>query len=147
MLGVQAGTSLRLEREWQSGDVIALRFDSSLWFWVGEREQEGKVSIYRGPILLAYDPRFDSHDPTRLPAIRWDALPKTRDDAPDALLEPQPLLRLKCATDNGGSITLCDFASAGTSGNPYVSWLPASGLAPIAFSPDNPLRAQRPNAP
>jgi len=42
------------------------------WTWVcgsgpGERECEGKGSLFRGPLLLAYDPRFDSLDPRNLP--------------------------------------------------------------------------------
>src|SRR5205085_5305782 len=48
---------------------------------------------------------------------------------------------LRFPTGDGGTIALCDFASAGASGNRYVSWLPVHALKPVPFSRDNPLRA------
>lgn len=53
MSGTQPGAYLRIQRVWHSGDVLRVRFDFSLHAWLGEREQAGKVSLYRGPILLA----------------------------------------------------------------------------------------------
>ena len=134
---VKPGTYLEIERLWHSGDVIEIEFDLSPRVWVGEQESEGKMSIYHGPILLAYDMRFDRYEPHNLPTIDIRQMP-TDADAPDS--GPQPWL-LKCfATESGDAIDLCDFATAGAEGDPYVSWLPNSGLQPAAFSGDNPMR-------
>ena len=115
---------------------------------MGEREAQGKASVYTGPILLTYDPRFDALDPTQLPSLgnpaQWvlkpaPALPKT------LAATNEPLLRLRLTAQSGQAITLCDFASAGGAGNRYVSWLPiATGSVPAPFSRDNPLRAVYP---
>lgn len=130
---VKAGTYLTLSRTWQKGDVIELNLDLTPWLWVGERESEGKVSVYRGPILLTYDSRFDSYDPGRLPAISELKSPK--------LLNDSRALLLRFPTADGKEITLCDFATAGMAGNPYVSWLSVAGkYKPVPFHRENPLR-------
>ncbi len=51
---IKPGQYLVLKRKWQPGDVIELNLDMSLHFWAGEKECQGKCSVYRGPILLAY---------------------------------------------------------------------------------------------
>jgi DUF1680 family protein len=135
---VRPGTYLTVEREWQPGDALEISLDMSPRLWVGEREAAGKVSVYHGPLLLAYDPRFDRYDPTHLPVLKLTAPPTT--PAPWTRA-PKPLLLLRFATEDGQGITLCDFASAGAAGNRYVSWLPAQGFQPVPFSRDNPLRA------
>jgi DUF1680 family protein len=52
------GSYLTINREWQPGDTIHIDLDMSLHYWLGENECEGKTSIYRGPILLAYTRRL-----------------------------------------------------------------------------------------
>lgn len=138
MENVVSGAYLVLARRWSRGDELRLSFDMSPRLWVGEREAAGKVSIYHGPLLLAYDPRFDTHDPTRLPSVDLGQAPTS-----PALVapSPKPLFLQRFATTDGGGITLCDFASAGAVGNRYVSWLAAAGAMPVAFTRSNPLRA------
>ncbi len=138
--GAQPGTYLTLDREWREGDSITLDLDLATWLWPGECEAAGKAALYQGPLLLAYDPRFDTHDPTALPEL--DLSRASQPLAPESPA-PRPLLLRRFATTNGDSITLCDFASAGAAGNQYASWLPASGLAAVPFSRDNPLRLAR----
>jgi hypothetical protein len=55
-----------IDRKWQTGDRVLIELDISLRYWRGEREYEGKSSIYRGPLLLSYEldqpePRFSPH--------------------------------------------------------------------------------------
>ncbi|MFN8514719.1 MAG: glycoside hydrolase family 127 protein [Thermomicrobiales bacterium] len=139
--GVWPGTYLMLEREWRAGDTLEIALDEAVWLWPGEREAAGKVALYQGPILLAYDPRFDAYDPTELPALDLACAPEALEvDSP----APRPLLLRRFATVGGGSIALCDFASAGAAGNRYVSWLPAPGLGAVPFGRDNPWRMAGP---
>lgn len=135
---VTAGTYLTLDREWKNGDSIEIVLDMRPWFWAGERECEGKVSIYRGPILLACDRRFNTEEDP--PELDLDARPEM---LPTDGSNPRPWMLLRWPTKGGGSVALCDFASAGNAGNRYSSWLPTSGMAPVVFSQPNPLRLQR----
>lgn len=138
---VQPGTYLTIEREWQPGDSIELELDLSLHYWVGERECEGKVSIYRGPILLAYDRRLNDVDPPDVPTL----------DARDSRNQPirinkrhAPMMAIEVNSEGGKKLTLCDFASAGDGGSPYLTWLRVKHVKPTPFSRENPLRSGRP---
>jgi DUF1680 family protein len=50
------GTYCTLDREWKPGDRVTIDLDMRVRVWTGERECAGKVSLYRGPLLLAYEP-------------------------------------------------------------------------------------------
>lgn len=118
---VYPGTYLPIQRAWQSGDTIRVRFDFGLHAWLGEREQAGKVSLYRGPILLAYDQRFNTMDPDHLAPLTLANLRY----AEERTAEPfAPLLLLRFTGEGGRTVRLCDFASAGVAGTVYRSWLP-----------------------
>ena len=51
---VSPGRYFSVSKNWKDGDKIRITLDMSLRYLAGEKEQEGKYSIYRGPILLAY---------------------------------------------------------------------------------------------
>jgi hypothetical protein len=119
--GVKSGSYWGLEREWRDGDRIGLELDISLRPWMGEREAAGKVSLYRGPLLLAYDRRFNSIDPDDLPAIDLAHLEGT--PMPWRGGWPNPWLLLRVPTRDGRGIMLCDFATAGAAGTLYRTWL------------------------
>ena len=63
------GAYAEVDRLWQDGDVIALTLDLSFHFWAGEQECVGLASLYRGPLLLTYDQRYNAMDPDALPIL------------------------------------------------------------------------------
>jgi DUF1680 family protein len=135
--GVKAGSYLSLDRTWQTGDTIDVEFDFSLQFWAGERECEGRASIYRGPILLTYDRRFNSMDPADVPALAAHGLGGRLVSFAE-WLPPMMLVEFRAA--DGRAVRLCDFGSAGVGGSPYRTWLDVTGCAQTEFSRTNPRR-------
>jgi len=141
-VAARPGSYLALERTWQEGDRIELTLDLRLHFWVGERECAGKCAIYRGPLLLAYDPRFNPGLPAeQIPALPASAL---RPELVAWRGEPSPWVLVRVAGRGGEPVLLCDFASAGAAGTRYQSWLPVQEVEPVPFSKGNPLRSTRP---
>ncbi len=138
--GAQPGTYLKLDRKWKRGDKIELELDMSLHYWAGEQECEGRTSVYRGPLLLTYDRRLNEMDPEDLPeldarGLKGRLLPGTP-ELPTMVLAEYP------AAD-GRKLRLCDFASAGEGGSPYISWLKVKNAPYSPYSPANPLRSSR----
>jgi DUF1680 family protein len=133
--GVAAGAYLKLDREWKAGDTVEVRLDFSPHYWAGERELDGRTSIYRGPLLLAFDPAHNSMDVGDIPEL----------DAAALKLEPVTAKRLRSwvlllATGiDGRPVALCDFATAGMHGNSYRSWLVVRNVRPRPFAPRSPV--------
>jgi hypothetical protein len=140
--GVRPARYLSLERKWKGGDTVDIVFDFSLHFWVGERECANKASVYRGPILLTYDRRFNDMDPDQIPVC---SAPGVTDKliTPNTWLPPMVLVEFPTSGDR--ALRLCDFASAGVGGSLYRSWLPVTGVSSTEYSPENPLRSGRAN--
>lgn len=136
--GVAGGRYLTLERTWAPGDVVTLEFDFTLQFWAGERQCAGKASIYRGPLLLTYDRRYNACDPEAVPALAAQGLSGVTVNYDGAL---PPYLLLEFPTGDGRGLRLCDFGSAGIGGSPYRSWLEVRGVTQTAFSRENPRRS------
>jgi len=153
---VESGRYAVIDRMWGHNDRIEIELDMNLHYWSGAKACEGTTSIYRGPLLLAYDHRYNlEHAAKGKPQIRdiagWDpascmlVVPSL--DA--ANLRPKklewqdwlpPLLLLEVRTTTGKRVRLCDFASAGEVGTPYVSWLRVKNAPVTPFSRLNPLR-------
>ncbi|HKQ40096.1 MAG TPA: beta-L-arabinofuranosidase domain-containing protein [Verrucomicrobiae bacterium] len=98
------------------GARIELKLNLPTWYAAGEREQAGRVSLYRGPILLAYDQKHNPFDDTAIPVVDLNHLALTAKPA-DWLIADLPALRL------------CDFANVGASGTYYRTWLRATNFA------------------
>ena len=159
--GVQPGRYAVVDRRWKSGDKIEISLDMSFHFWRGEQECDGLASVYCGPILLAYDNRYNLENATKTKRQRRD--PKNWDPRTCMLKIPPldvnkmrskqlqwhdwlpPLLLLEFKAANGRTIHLCDFGSAGEVGTPYCSWLPVKHCPKATeFSRITPLRSSRP---
>jgi hypothetical protein len=139
--GVKPGSYLSLAREWKDGDSIVLDLDMSFHYWGGERECYGKTSIYRGPILLAFDPTYNSTDPATVPELDARDL-KFQFEKTRLSIQPVELIKIKAIS--GEEVTLCDFATAGAYGNNYRTWLPVRNIAPVPFDPAKPVWNNRP---
>ena len=140
----QPGEYLSLRREWKDGDTLKLQFDMSFHYWVGDRECQGLTSIYRGPLLLAFDAAYNAADPDAVPGL--DAKP-LRPEIATTNRAIQPWVLVKVRALNGQEIELCDFATAGAYGNYYRSWLPIRGVDSIPFDLHNPIWNNRPQSP
>jgi DUF1680 family protein len=123
-----AGRYLTFNRRWKRGDTIRLTLPlEPIRIVAGAQEAAGKVSLYRGPLLLAYDQRFNPFDEAAIPAFDHAVrrVPPA-DLPPDALGQPRPWLLLEAAGQGGERFQLVDFASAGATGTRYRSWLPSA---------------------
>ena len=136
---VAPGTYLSLKRKWKKEDKITLQLDMGLRYDAGDREQIGKASLYRGPILLAWDNRFQKRDRSLLVDVSKLDQSERRpmdDEIMSLAGEYPPWMVVDVPTTDGATIRLIDFASAGAStikGRPisaYETWLPADGLRP-----------------
>jgi len=139
---VVAGHFLVIDRRWRRGDRVQIDLDMSLHYWVGQRQCRGKVSIYRGPVLLTYDRRFNDMDLDDVPELDAKALRGRR--VSTSRYSPRPMLLVQLPARSGQTLRLCDFASAGEAGSPYRSWLAVRNAPKASFSPTNPLRSGRP---
>lgn len=151
--GVVAGEYLRLNRRWTAKDRLELDFDLPVRFVAGANEAAGKVSLYRGPVLLAFDPAHNAMDEKALPAIDLARLSAARvvaaaQPTADAALVPSPWLTVEVPTVTGATLRLVDFANAGSSGTSYRSWLPVGQAPPSpAFTQSPPDAARVPAGP
>jgi hypothetical protein len=140
--GVKAGSYLSIRRRWKRGDRVEVRFDFRLHRWVGERECRGLTSLYRGPLLLTYDRRFNDCDPDDIPVLDLKDLQLRRMEWKGPA--PAPELLVRCVGARGLEVRLCDFASAGEGGSPYRTWLRVRNAGRARrFTRANPLRTQR----
>ena len=143
--GVRAGSYWEIHRKWEPGDTLVLELDFRPHFWVRPEESSEPervvASIYRGPLLLAYDPHHQEADRDPLPALDAARLEVWEVEETRWL---KPWLLLETTAADGSPIRLCDFASAGVAGTAYETWLPMQGIAaPLPFFQENPLRSRR----
>ena len=141
VLDVRPGRYLTLVREWKRGDSVSVEFDFSPHFWAGEKQVGGLASVYRGPVLLAFDPVYNSMDPGAVPEVDARSLAFR---AATTQRQTRPLVLVKSRAADGREVQLCDFATAGAYGNTYRTWLPIRHINPIEFRRNRPVWANRP---
>ena len=122
----RAGSYLEIRRRWKAGDEVSLKFDFSLRAIAGANEVADKVSLYRGPLLLAWDQAVNEFDADKIPAVDLSRLGEARAVVPvgtGSALESSAWLLMELPSERGGLLRLVDFASAGSAGTHYRSWL------------------------
>ncbi len=138
---VLPGTYLTLDRQWKAGDQVTMKLDMGVRYVPGDLDQVGKVSLYRGPILLARDDRFKTDAELKVDITK---LSEAKVVPLQAAGPYKPWLAVDLPTADGKTLRLIDFANAGATtveGKPissYVTWLPADGIrppAPVTWQP------------
>ena len=130
-VSVKPGTYCDIEQDWSGGDAVSLHFPMPLRTVAGQREQAGKVSVYRGPLLLAWDQADNSHDEFLIPRLAPDMLRAAAavNAPPASLTHCAPWVMMELPTSRG-TLRLRDYATAGMSGTRYRSWLRAASATP-----------------
>ena len=141
---VAPGSYLLLSRTWSADSRIEIEFDMALRAVAGARQAAGKVSLYRGPILLAYDQRHNAFDEDQLPPIDLGKITEAKlidtksAGARPGPMFPRPWLLVDVPSISPQAVRLCDFATAGASGTRYRSWLAATNPPPSPVFPLHP---------
>ena len=135
-----AGTYVVLEKSWCSGDRITIELDFALRFC---KSETGQCCIYRGPVLLAYDPALQtSQKKGAVPTIATAEMSYTTHVSEGTL--PAMIMSLDISGSDDDRVTLCDYASAGMSlSSSFSTWLPVTFKtqhSSLAFSKTNPTR-------
>jgi len=139
---VAPATYRTIDREWKDGDLVELELDMSPRLWAGEKDFEGRASVYLGPILLAYDARLNQNgpdDPEAIDPRSIRVLPESEAKGPLA-----PLVVAEAKTADGKPVRLCDFASAGADGSRYRTWLRVDHASATPFSREHSFRTGPP---
>jgi DUF1680 family protein len=135
IVDARPGTYVEIRRAWRACDEVVVAFDEGLRVVPGANEAAGKVSIYRGPLLLAFDQARNAFDEDAIPAVDVSKLAGARVlDGRKEIAEGDRLLMpwvtVDVPTSDGRPLRLVDFASAGASGTRYRSWLAAAPVPP-----------------
>jgi len=137
--GHRIGFSLRAAK---SPKTISLSIPMRLRTWIGDGAQLGKASIYRGPLLLAFDQRDNRYDVADLTPLDGKKL-----DATETSGTLSDFFGLQVAyaleTADGQRVVLRDFATAGAPGTEYASWLPVTNAPPPDFTVETPAEGAR----
>ena len=130
-----AGAYLAITRRWSEGDMVTLNLDMSIRSLSGDGFVDYNSSLYQGPLLLAYDQKFNALDPAAVPRMDLKSI-APKPVATDARFKPMVLLEMN--TVDGTPLILTDYATAGAHGTFYRSWLPVDNAPPVAFHQQRP---------
>jgi len=146
---LEPGRYYAVKRVWKRGESIKLTFPMKLRYESGDGDFAGCVSVFRGPLLFAYDQRFNSYDSDVIPTITPETFANARLELPpqdperERIGDYAPWALVKLNAPDGTPVTLVDFASAGSLGTTYASWIPAEKIAPPVPACDRPRVGER----
>jgi hypothetical protein len=177
-VAAKCGSYFEARRQWSAGDTVTLQLDMPLRYESGDLEAFGRMSVYRGPLLLAYDQRLNAFDESGIPVLSPSMLAGARITFPSPSPDDQRIGRFtpwivaeipagkslshnvaqppsavrnaptqpEAAVPQAGSgigtksvLRLCDYATAGSAGSRYVSWLSARDIVPPPPVPAEPI--------
>lgn len=116
--------------ETKSDQPVKIHIDMPVRVEHGAREATNRISVHRGPILLAYDQALNTFDEKSIPPVTEASLQNAKTEIVYNRKSPvSPWLQVTLT--NG--LRLCDFASAGARGTRYKTWLRTK---PITTAPD-----------
>lgn len=118
---VRPGVYLKLDRKWKMKDCIDVELDFNLRLLRGDAYVNHNASLYRGPLLLAFDQKHNSIEPDDMPTLDFGKLELNPAACSDRF---QPLTLFKTTATDGTEIHLTDYATAGAHGTWSRSWLP-----------------------
>ena len=133
---VTPGTYLKIERTWNPGDKISITLDVGVRPLRGDHHVQFNTSLFWGPILLAFDQKYNTMDTADLPELDLAALGIELLAADDPMLKDRrlgPIVAMRARSVDGRRVVLCDFGSAGAYGTAYRSWLPVRNAPPVPF--------------
>ncbi len=142
-VAAKCGSYFEARRQWTAGDTVTLQLDMPLRYESGDQEALGRISVCRGPLLLAYDQRCNAFDEAGIPVLSPPMLAGARISFPSPSSDEQRIGRftpwLVAEIPAGKSVLLlCDYATAGSTGARYVSWLAAREIVPPPPVPAGP---------
>ncbi len=109
---------------------------------IGDELYSGKASLYYGPVLLAYDQKFNPFDVDELEKIAYSSAKLEQVDIGSIVVETfyyNPMMLFKVRNTDGKKILLCDFASAGSHGTYYKTWFDIENAPPANVRLKSPL--------
>jgi len=128
--GVTAGTYLTIDRKWKRKDLVKINLDMSVRGLRGDKYARFLTSLYKGPLLLAYDQKHNTLERHELPDLDYNNI-ELRPAKTDAW--HQPIVLFETTGMDGRTFYLTDFATAGAHGTAYRSWLPIPNAPPAPF--------------
>ena len=142
---VRPGRYLALTRRWKQGDTVELTLPvERIRVVPGAHEASGKVSVYRGPLLVAWDQRFNPFDEEAIPPFECVVrrVPAAGLGA-GTVDQPQPWVVVEARGARDEPLRLVDFATAGSTGTRYRTWLPSAPRLPAPAVTQLPADGQR----
>ena len=113
-VNAEAGSYCAVKRVWKSGDSVRLVLDMSPHFLVNDAVKPVYISVYYGPLLLAFrtGSGLSRNTPFNIEALRKMVR-----------VEGDDLVNFRVSSASGQSVVLTDYYSAGKDGDNYTSWL------------------------
>ena len=138
---VQGGAYHPIRRVWQTGDSVKIAFNMAPHFLAGDAHVKNRGSVYLGPLLMAYDQQLNDFEPEQIPEL--DAAAFSIAPTDPGRMYFKPMVTIQVTPASGPPVKLCDFATAGSSGTYYQTWLPMKNLAPSFFELSSPRTGKR----
>ena len=112
------GSYCAVKRVWRDGDAVSLVLEMTPHFWFNEAVKPSKVSVYYGPLLLAFRTGNGFTQNTVFDVEAFSGI------VPE---EGEGLVSFRVKTARGKEAVLTDYYTAGRKGDGYASWISCTG--------------------